>query len=672
MSKFFYFKLAITNIKKNAKTYIPYMITSIMTICMFYIICSLSNNPDLSKVSGTDSMVTVLFLGTIICGIFATIFLFYTNSFLMKRRKKEFGLYNILGMEKKHISRVVLCETVIISLVSLIFGILVGILFDKLMLLILLSMFTVKVPLGFYISPQSLKTTIILFVVIFVVIFLNSIRQIHLAKPIELLHGSSVGEKEPKAKWIIALLGFICLGSGYYIAVKTTNPIAALSLFFVAVILVIIGTYLLFTAGSIVLLKALRKNKNYYYKTKNFISVSGMIYRMKQNAVGLANICILSTMVLVMISSTFSLWYGMNDIINNYYPTEFQFSPSSHSDKDIKELKTWINNTLDDFNKKPIDEMEYTTLNFAGIEKENSYIIDKANPVYSNSVDDIGTLSFITLDDYNKLYNSNKKLDDNEIFISSNRDKYNYDTLKVFNYNFKIKGHFEDFPIDKYVAANVAKNHVVVVKDMDILNNLYKLQKKEYGKMASDIQYFYFFNVDADANTVLKINDKFIDDMQAMANYPKDTNKYIYQGKIDCREESRNNLIALNGGLLFIGVFLGVLFMIATILIMYYKQISEGYDDKERFAIMQKVGISHKEIKKSIHSQVLTVFFLPLIVAGIHIAFAFPFITKILAILNLTNTKLFVISTCGSFLIFAIFYGIVYRITARSYYKIVS
>ena len=408
MSKFFYFKLAITNIKKNAKTYIPYMITSIMTICMFYIICSLSNNPDLSKVSGTDSMVTVLFLGTIICGIFATIFLFYTNSFLMKRRKKEFGLYNILGMEKKHISRVVLCETVIISLVSLIFGILVGILFDKLMLLILLSMFTVKVPLGFYISPQSLKTTIILFVVIFVVIFLNSIRQIHLAKPIELLHGSSVGEKEPKAKWIIALLGFICLGSGYYIAVKTTNPIAALSLFFVAVILVIIGTYLLFTAGSIVLLKALRKNKNYYYKTKNFISVSGMIYRMKQNAVGLANICILSTMVLVMISSTFSLWYGMNDIINNYYPTEFQFSPSSHSDKDIKELKTWINNTLDDFNKKPIDEMEYTTLNFAGIEKENSYIIDKANPVYSNSVDDIGTLSFITLDDYNKLYNSKR------------------------------------------------------------------------------------------------------------------------------------------------------------------------------------------------------------------------------------------------------------------------
>ena len=622
MNRFFYFKLAITNIKKNAKTYVPYIITSILTICMFYIICSLSKNPDLTKATGTGTMSEVLFLGTIVCGIFSVIFLFYTNSFLMKRRKKEFGLYNILGMEKKHISKVVLCETLIISVISLVFGLLIGILFDKLMLLILLSMFSVKIPLGFYISSASLNSTFILFAGIFVLIFLNSIRQIHLAKPIELLQGSSVGEKEPKAKWFIALLGFICLGTGYYIAVTTTNPIAALMLFFVAVILVIIGTYLVFTAGSIVLLKAMRKNKNYYYKTKNFISISGMIYRMKQNAVGLANICVLSTMVLVMLSSTFSLWFGMNDIVDNYYPREFQFTPSEYSDKDIKNLKAWINNTLDDFDQKPTDTIEYTTLNFACIGKGDTFIVDKANSTYSNMVNDISTLSFVTLDDYNKIYHSNVKLNDDEVLICSSREKYTSPQLKVFNYTF--------------------------------------------------IKYFYFFNVDTTAENILKINDKFIDDMQAMANYPKDTNKYIYQGKIDCREDSRNNLIALNGGLLFIGVFLGVLFMIATILIMYYKQISEGYDDKERFAIMQKVGISHKEIKKSIHSQVLTVFFLPLIVAGIHIAFAFPFITKILAILNLTNIKLFVISTCGSFLIFAIFYGIVYRITARSYYKIVS
>ena len=672
MNRFFYFKLAITNIKKNAKTYVPYIITSILTISMFYIICSLSNNPDLTKATGTSTMSEVLFLGTIVCGIFAVIFLFYTNSFLMKRRKKEFGLYNILGMEKKHISKVVLCETLIISVISLVFGLLIGILFDKLMLLVLLSMFSVKIPLGFYISSTSLGSTFILFAGIFVLIFLNSIRQIHLAKPIELLQGGTVGEKEPKAKWFIALLGFICLGTGYYIAVTTTNPIAALMLFFVAVILVIIGTYLVFTAGSIVLLKALRKNKNYYYKTKHFISVSGMIYRMKQNAVGLANICVLSTMVLVMLSSTFSLWYGMNDIVDNYYPREFQFTPSEFSDKDIKNLKAWINNTLDDFDQKPTDTIEYTTLNFACIGKGDTFIVDKANSTYSNIADDISTLSFVTLDDYNKIYNSNVKLNDDEILICSSHEKYTEPQLKIFNYTFKVKNTFDNFPTDQYVAANVAKNHVVVVKNIDILKNINKLQQKVYGDMASDIKYLYFFNVNTNAENILKINDKFIDEIQSMANYPKNTNKYVYQGQIDCREESRNNLIALNGGLLFIGVFLGVLFMIATILIMYYKQISEGYDDKERFAIMQKVGISHKEIKKSIHSQVLTVFFLPLIVAGIHIAFAFPFITKILAILNLTNIKLFVISTCGSFLIFAIFYGIVYRITARSYYKIVS
>ncbi|KMW27201.1 hypothetical protein HMPREF0977_02500 [Clostridium sp. 1_1_41A1FAA] len=457
MNRFFYFKLAVTNIKKNAKTYVPYIITSILTICMFYIICSLSKNPDLTKATGTGTMSEVLFLGTIVCGIFAVIFLFYTNSFLMKRRKKEFGLYNILGMEKKHISRVVLCETLIISVISLIFGILVGILFDKLMLLVLLSMFSVKIPLGFYISSASLNSTFILFAGIFLLIFLNSIRQIHLAKPIELLQGGTVGEKEPKAKWFIALLGFICLGTGYYIAVTTTNPIAALMLFFVAVILVIIGTYLLFTAGSIVLLKALRKNKNYYYKTKHFISVSGMIYRMKQNAVGLANICVLSTMVLVMLSSTFSLWYGMNDIVDNYYPREFQFTPSEFSDKDIKNLKAWINNTLDDFDQKPTDIIEYKSLNFACINNGDTFIVDKANSTYSNMVNDISTLSFVTLDDYNKIYNSNVKLNDDEVLICSSREKYTNPQLKVFNYTFKVKNTFDNFPTDQYVAANVAK-----------------------------------------------------------------------------------------------------------------------------------------------------------------------------------------------------------------------
>ncbi|WP_455542640.1 FtsX-like permease family protein [Intestinibacter sp.] len=672
MSKFLYLRLAVTNIKKNAKTYVPYIITSVLTICMFYIICSLAYNPNLSKACGTNSMSYILALGTWVCGIFTVIFLFYTNSFLMKRRKKEFGLYNILGMEKKHISRVVLCETLIITVISLVLGILVGILFDKLMLLILLSMFTVKIPLGFYISSKSLRFTITLFLIIFVLIFLNSIRQIHLAKPIELLQGGSVGEKEPKAKWFIAVLGIICLGSGYYISVTTTNPIAAVYMFFIAVILVIIGTYLLFTAGSIVLLKALRKNKNYYYKTKNFISLSGMIYRMKQNAVGLANICVLSTMVLVMVSSTFSLWSGMNDVLDSFYPREFAFSPSNHSDKDINELKTWINNNLDKFEQKPKDVVEYTYLNFACIKDGDTFIVDRNNGTYSNMINDISNLFFMTADDYNKMTSSNISLNADEVIAYSNREQYNLPNFKIFDKTFKIKDTLDDFPNNRYMSSNVATSYCFIVKDMDIINNIYKLQKEVYGDNSSNIEYYYAFNLNTDAETKIKIYDKFTDDLETMGSYKENTDKYVYEGQLECRETSKNDLIALYGGLYFIGVFLGILFMIATILIMYYKQISEGYDDKDRFEIMQKVGISQSDIKKSIHSQVLTVFFLPLIVAGIHIAFAFPFITKLLAVLNLTNVKLFAMASIGGFLIFSVFYAIVYRITARSYYKIVS
>lgn len=672
MSRFFYFKLAITNIKKNAKTYVPYMITSILTISMFYIICSLGNNPNITKACGTDSMKYVLFLGTWVCGIFAVIFLFYTNSFLMKRRKKEFGLYNILGMEKKHISMVVLCETLIMSIISLVLGLVVGILFDKLMLLVILSMFTVEIPLGFHISPESFPATLTLFTGIFVLIFLNSIRQIHLAKPIELLQGSTVGEKEPKAKWLIALIGAICLGSGYYISLTTTNPISALNMFFIAVILVIIGTYLLFTAGSIVLLKALRKNKNYYYKTKNFISISGMIYRMKQNAVGLANICVLSTMVLVMISSTFSLWNGMNDVLDNFYPREFIFTPFEYSEKSASDLKTWVNDNLNEYNVEPKDIIDYSYLNFAVVQDKDNFIMDRDNPAYSNMVNEIRNLFFITLDDYNRITNSNKTLKDDEVLVYSNRDQYEMPEMKISNKTFKIKETLDSFPINRLMTSNVASSHFMIVKDMSVINDLDKIQKGKYGDRASNIEYYYAFNVDANAEKIIDINDKFENDIIKMGTYEENTNKYVYEGRFDCRESEKNDFIGMYGGLYFIGVFLGVLFIIATILIMYYKQISEGYDDKSRFEIMQKVGISHEEIKKSIHSQVLTVFFLPLIVAGIHIAFAFPFITRLLAILNLTNVKLFAMATVGGFLLFSVFYAVVYRITARSYYKIVS
>lgn len=657
MNNVFYPKLAANNIKKNSKTYIPYILTCIFTAAMYYIIHSLSNNEGISTLIGSDTISITLGLGNNITAIFAIIFLFYTNSFLIKRRKKEFGLFNILGMEKKHLLRVIGYETLYIALISLTLGIAIGILLDKLMYLSVLKLMGVEISLGFYISWSSILSTIILFSIIFFIIFINSLRQVHLSNPIELLRSSNFGEKEPKTKWAMAILGFVCLGLGYYIALTTKNPVAAISLFFVAVILVIVGTYLVFTAGSIAFLKVLRKNKNYYYNVKHFTSVAGMIYRMKQNAVGLANICILSTMVLVMISSTSSMMMGMEDIINERYPYDISiYSDGSDTNKNnllVEEIENSISS------EKVEKEVAYSYLNFAGIKDKDKFITNRdSNSVVVNN---INNLIFITLEDYNKVASESKVLEDGEVLLYSNRDKYEYDTINVFDKSYKIVERVDDFLGNGIISANVASSQFIVVKDMGELDYLYRAQKDTFGENASEIEFMYGIDLKVDDNEKEVIYNNIIDTLNNKG--------FDFIG--ETKAGSRSSFLSLYGGLFFIGIFLGALFIMATILIIYYKQISEGYDDKERFEIMQKVGMSNEEVQGAIRSQVLTVFFLPLITAGIHISFAFPFILKILSMLNLTNTKLFILCTVVSFIIFTLIYSIIYILTARVYYKIV-
>ena len=657
MNNVFYPKLAANNIKKNSKTYIPYILTCIFTAAMYYIIHSLSNNEGISTLIGSDTISITLGLGNNITAIFAIIFLFYTNSFLIKRRKKEFGLFNILGMEKKHLLRVIGYETLYIALISLTLGIAIGILLDKLMYLSVLKLMGVEISLGFYISWSSILSTIILFSIIFFIIFINSLRQVHLSNPIELLRSSNFGEKEPKTKWAMAILGFVCLGLGYYIALTTKNPVAAISLFFVAVILVIVGTYLVFTAGSIAFLKVLRKNKNYYYNVKHFTSVAGMIYRMKQNAVGLANICILSTMVLVMISSTSSMMMGMEDIINERYPYDISiYSDGSDTNKNnllVEEIENSISS------EKVEKEVAYSYLNFAGIKDKDKFITNRdSNSVVVNN---INNLIFITLEDYNKVASESKVLEDGEVLLYSNRDKYEYDTINVFDKSYKIVERVDDFLGNGIISANVASSQFIVVKDMGELHYLYRAQKDTFGENASEIEFMYGIDLKVDDNEKEVIYNNIIDTLNNKG--------FDFIG--ETKAGSRSSFLSLYGGLFFIGIFLGALFIMATILIIYYKQISEGYDDKERFEIMQKVGMSNEEVQGAIRSQVLTVFFLPLITAGIHISFAFPFILKILSMLNLTNTKLFILCTVVSFIIFTLIYSIIYILTARVYYKIV-
>lgn len=657
MRKFFYQRLAITNIKNNSKTYIPYILTCIGTIMMYYILYALSVDQGLRSMYGGAFTQQLLALGTGVIAIFAVIFLTYTNSFLIKRRKKEFGLFNILGMEKKHISRIIFYETLFTAVFSLVFGILFGVLFSKLSLLVLIKLLNFSVYFGLEISVRSINATLILFGIIFVLILLNNLRQIHLSKPVELLKGGQTGEKEPKTKWLLSIVGFVSLGAGYYIALTTKDPIAAMYMFFIAVILVIIGTFCIFTAGSIMILKTLRRNKKYYYKTNHFISVSGMIYRMKQNAAGLSNICILSTMVLVMISSTVSLYTGMEDVIRTRYPRNIIINLMEYNENTKNNAEKIVNETLSKHNMKAVNESSYRYINFdAKLTGNEIEIADKY------SFDSVRIIFFIPLEDYNAIAKNKVELENNEILMYSNRQGFSSDNIKLFGEEYKIKGHIKDFGGNNLAEMNVLSSHYIITDNMEHMYNLVSEATKD---LITDTVVEYYLGFDLDEPN--EKQEAFYSDL-----FIEFANKEMRPFSIESSAEGTKEFYELYGGLFFLGIFLGLLFIMATVLIMYYKQISEGYDDKERFEIMQKVGMSHSEIRHSIRSQVLTVFFLPIITAAIHIAFAFPIITRVLAIISLTNIKLFATCTVISILIFTLFYAIVYSLTARTYYRIVK
>jgi len=641
----FYSQLAVRNLKKNSRVYLPYILASIGTIMMFYILCSMAFNDGLNNMYGGGQMATILSLGIIVVGIFAVIFLLYTNSFLIKRRKKEIGLYNILGLGKRHIARMMSLETLYVALLSLAAGLGLGILLSKLMFALLLRMLEFAVPLGFSVNTAGLILTLVIFGAIFLLALVFNLVQIGKAKPIDLMRGSQHGEREPKTKWLLALIGILTLGSGYYIAQTVESPIAAIGMFFVAVILVIIGTYCLFTAGSIAVLKALRKNKSFYYRTKNFTSVSGMLYRMKQNAVGLANICILSTMVLVMISTTVSLYIGIDDSLEKTYLNEIMVQSYSNTEEDINEINLKVSDALSKAGATETTRTSYRSFNM------------RLTP-------DGGTASyelvFVGLRDYNNIEGADLTLQDGEVIICGSG--YSGETLDINGTEFHAKVK-EVRPLFSLVSPSLTADatYCVVVKDLD----------KAFNDIAVDTT--------ADVRTISAINSYVGVDIEHGEGMEEAVYNEFYNGLTDdklnaymtLRSDERKGIVGLYGGLLFLGIFLGTLFSMATAMIIYYKQVTEGFEDKERFKIMQKVGMSLGEVKKTIRSQILMVFFLPLIVAVIHIAFAFKMITKMLGVLILSNLHLFAVCTVVTVVAFAVIYTVVFSLTARSYYKIV-
>lgn len=642
MNNFIYEKLAVTNLKNNRKTYVPYIFTGVLTVMMFYIIDALSRGKGITQ----DTLKICLQYATGVIVVFAVIFLFYTNSFLIKRRKKEIGVYNILGMGKRHIARMMAVETILTAGISILGGLVFGIIFGKLMYLLLLKILRNSVDMQFSVNGTAIVQTVILFAGIFLLTYLYNILQIQLVNPVELLHGGNQGEKEPKSRWLLVIVGVAALGNGYWIALTTEAPLEALLKFFVAVVCVIIGTYALFIAGSIVVLKILRKNKAYYYNPKHFTSVSGMIYRMKQNGAGLANICVLSTMVLVMVSTTVSLYAGMEDILDSRFPRDVSIVCNEADTNKEETLQRLIKEQCEKAGVKITDRVRYRYGSMNAVLKGNN--LEKVEQYYPDN--HFYYVEMITQEEYNRIEKKNVSLKEQEILTYTTNGKCGKKQINIAGQNYQVKKELSEMTSQPKSTAEMYKTLYIVFANAEQIERI------------ESFSYADKFNLKGDDGK----------QKEALEQIQNEFYEKFPDGTMESRMLSRSSFYELYGGLFFIGIYLGSMFIMATVLIIYYKQISEGYDDRERYQIMRKVGMSKKEVKRSIRSQVLSVFFLPLVVAVIHVAVAFKVMTKILGVLNLTNVSLFAVCTIITIAVFAVFYIIVYSITAKEYYRIVN
>ncbi len=600
--------LAMQSVRNNRKFYLPYILALLGDVAALYIMTALVKDPGTENLTpgrpnGYMYVKTFMDIGMFIAFLFSAIFVFYINGFLMKQRKKELGLYNILGMGKSHIALVLAVETVYIGVLGIGGGIAVGLLLHKLVTLVIHQMLGMPVPLGFYISWDGMAQTALLFALLLGAALLVNLNRVRVANPIELLRSGNVGEREPRTRWLLTLLGVGTLGAGYYIAVKTKTGVEAIMWYFVAVFLVIIGTYCLFTAVSVFILKALRANKSFYYKTSHFIGVSGMLYRMKQNAVGLANICILCTMVMVMLSGTLSLYLGTEDIIRQQYPGDINvkvyYVPDPEDPEDPFDPEAMLSLQKGFVESQGVTVTKAWTnreLGFgAGLRADGTYTTDRFS---DGTVGSVVSMTVLSEADYTALTGEALGLKPGEAAVYGAAG----DTLTI-----------------RWTVAH---------------------EGRELGQ------------------STFSVVKKLREDPTS--------------SRWDLRSEGAAETYGLAGGFLFLGIFLGFIFILATVLIIYYKQISEGYEDKERFEIMQKVGLSRGEVKRSIHSQILMVFFLPIAVASVHIVFDFNMVEKLLTLFSLNNTRLTALCTAGTVLVFFLAYGVVYLLTARTYYKIVE
>ena len=673
----FYIRLAKDGIMKNRKLYFPYILTCICMIMMFYIIYYLGFSADFTSVRGGDMLQSFLMLGVFVIAIFSLIFLYYTNSFLIRRRKKEFGLYNILGMGKRNLVKILVWENILTATLSVVSGLLLGIVFSKLAELAALRILGGKTGFAIRVEPKPVIVTAVLFIGIFLLIMLRMIFYIFRLRPVEMLKSENVGEKPPKANWILALIGVVLLAGAYYLAVAVIDPLSAMLMFFIAVVMVIIATYLLFISGSVALCKLLQKNKKYYYKTKHFVSLSSMIYRMKRNGAGLASICILSTMVLVTLSSTVCLYAQTEDGIQKRYPHDITMELTSDDYSETEPYKEIVSEVLSEYGEEAENVEDFHLYSAAGFQYGDELRLSMAD--YSETgtgdIESIRSIYIIDLEAYNRLTGENREMTDNEFLLYPFKADYDYDTISITGcgtWNVELLEH-QPFPVGA-AQANAEGSYFIVAKDLSVIQQIEEyrnsLAQGDDSLIATYIEESYGFDLSCDDEKQTEIYNTILERIGALTSQENGVEYPHYF--IDSKAGGRIDYIAINGGLFFLGVLLGAVFLFGTVLIMYYKQISEGYEDQDRFDILMKVGMTRKEVKQSINSQVLTVFFLPLVTAGIHLAFAYPLISKILLLMSATEEKILIIVTICCYLVFALFYVIVYMITSKGYYTIVS
>ena len=676
-----YPRLAWDGLRKNKRLFLPYLLTCVCMVMMFYILSFLGSPETCALLPrGSNGAGLILNLGSAVIFVFSAIFLYYTNSFLIRRRTQEFGLYNVLGMGKRNLARIATWESLITAALSLAFGLALGIIFAKLAELGLLNMLGGEINYRVRIDAESVTRTLGLYAVIFALIWLSTVIRVGRSSAVALLRSESVGEKPPKANWALGLAGLVILAAAYYLAVSITNPIDAMVWFFVAVILVIVATYLLLIAGSVLLCRVLQKNKQYYYQPSHFVSVSSMAYRMKRNGAGLASVCIIATMILVMISSSSCLYFGSEDAIMTRYPRETNITLNAQNPAQLEDANLDIfRKGIADFAAErgvPVENvLDYRFINVSGLLDGDTAQCYYRRAGASVSYADIRDFYILSAADYAAKTGSTVSLADDEALVLTNKCSYEHETLTLsmenVSHTWRVKTVQTGSVVPPNVGGLVAQITLVVNDPVSAVEGFRTRDEDDMTLLR--FEWIYGFDTGLDDEASIEFEFDLTSAVGRLLPEDLENGRFGYSHLMtNSRGGASEDFYGSNGALFFIGIMLTLVFMLAAVLILYYKQISEGYEDQKRFEIMQKVGMTKKEIRRSINSQLLTVFFLPLLLAGVHLAFAFPMIRRLLELFSLYNVGLFVTTTLVSFGAFALLYTIVYRLTAKAYYNIVS